>query len=50
MQEEEVWFADWKDAIRHAVLAKRKGWVTVEDRLKFLMEPRGEEKGKGVEW
>ncbi len=50
VQEEEVWFADWKDAIRHAVLAKRKGWVTVEDRLEFLMEPRGEEKGKGVEW
>jgi hypothetical protein len=50
VQEEEVWFADWKDAIRHAVIGKRKGWVTVEDRLEFLMEPRPEETGKMPEW
>jgi len=50
VQEEEVWFADWRDAIRHAVIGKRKGWVTVEDRLEFLMEPRPEETGKMAEW
>lgn len=50
MQEEEVWFADWRDAIRHAVIGKRRGWVTVEDRLEFLMEPRPEETGKMAEW
>lgn len=50
VQEEEVWFADWRDAIRHAVIGKRKGRVTVEDRLEFLMEPRPEETGKMAEW
>jgi len=50
VQEEEVWFADWKDAIRHAIVAKTKGWVTVEDRLAFLMEPRPAEVGKPEDW
>ncbi|KUJ14168.1 uncharacterized protein LY89DRAFT_589743 [Mollisia scopiformis] len=40
VQEEEVWFADWRDAIRHAILSKRRGWVTAEDRLEFLMVPK----------
>ena len=39
VQSEESWWADWKDAIRHAVLNGRKGWVTMEDRLEFLMAP-----------
>ncbi|KAG4443310.1 hypothetical protein IFR05_001254 [Cadophora sp. M221] len=50
VQEEEVWFADWRDAIRHAIVAKRKGWVTVEDRLEFLMEPKPGEVGKPADW
>lgn len=51
MQEEEVWFADWRDAIRHAILGKRTGWVTAEDRLEFLMEPKpGEMLEKPAEW
>ncbi|KAF8851162.1 hypothetical protein BDZ45DRAFT_750912 [Acephala macrosclerotiorum] len=51
VQEEEVWFTDWKDAIRHAVLGKRRGWVTAEDRLEFLMEPKfAELGGKPAEW
>jgi len=49
VQEEDTWFADWRDAIRHAVVMKRKGWVTVEDRLEFLMEPKMDDK-KAVEW
>jgi len=43
VQSEEVWWGEWKDAIKHAIVARRKGWVTVEDRLKFLMEPKVEE-------
>ncbi len=39
VQSEEAWWNDWKDAIRHAVLSRRQGWVTVEDRLDFLMAP-----------
>ncbi|CZT04730.1 hypothetical protein WAI453_007714 [Rhynchosporium graminicola] len=50
VQEEEVWFSDWRDAIRHAIVAKRKGWVTVEDRLEFLMEPKPGEVGKPEDW
>jgi hypothetical protein len=46
VQEEEVWFGAWKDAVRHAVLCRRKGWVTVEDRLEFLMEPQEANFGK----
>jgi hypothetical protein len=50
VQEEEMWFNDWKDAIRHAVLGQRRGWVTGEDRLEFLMEPRPAEQGKPSGW
>ncbi|TVY30300.1 hypothetical protein LHYA1_G001605 [Lachnellula hyalina] len=50
VQEEEVWFNDWKDAIRHAVLGRRRGWVTGEDRLEFLMEPRPAEQGNPSGW
>jgi len=48
VQDEEEWFLAWKDLIKYAVLGKRKGWVTVEDRLEFLMEPMGEEKKEEV--
>ncbi|TVY31813.1 hypothetical protein LSUB1_G008624, partial [Lachnellula subtilissima] len=50
VQEEEMWFNDWKDAIRHAVLGRRRGWVTGEDRLEFLMEPRPAEQGNPSAW
>ena len=33
VQEEEMWFNDWKDAIRHAFLDGRRGLVMEEDRL-----------------
>lgn len=39
VQDEEQWFLEWKDVIRHAILGKRRGWVTIEDKLEFLMEP-----------
>jgi hypothetical protein len=50
VQEEEVWFKDWADAIKHAIMGKRQGWVTAEDRLEFLMEPRPGELGKPADW
>jgi hypothetical protein len=49
VQSEESWWNDWKDAIRHAILSGRKGWVTVEDRLEFLMAP-DKDKGKVKNW
>jgi hypothetical protein len=51
VQEEEAWFGNWSDSIRHAILGKRVGWVTIEDRLEFLMEPRlGDRDGKPADW
>jgi hypothetical protein len=49
VQSEERWWADWKDAIRHAILSRRQGWVTVEDRLEFLMAP-AKDPGRPMEW
>jgi len=45
VQDEESWFVNWRDCIKYAAVGGRKGWVTVEDRLEFLMEPRVGEKG-----
>jgi hypothetical protein len=45
---EEQWWGEWKDAIRGAMLNKRKGWVTVEDQIELLMAPR--ETKKPAEW
>ena len=50
VQEEEVWFRNWSDSIRHAVMGKRKGWVTIEDRLEFLMEPKVAVGEKPADW
>jgi len=47
VQEEEAWFRDWKDSIKHSILGRRRGWVTVEDRLEFLMQPK---KGQPAAW
>lgn len=44
VQEEEEWFVAWADTIKYAVIGKRRGWVTVEDRLELLMEPRRDSK------
>lgn len=48
VQEEDAWFDSWKDTIRHAVVMKRNGWVTAEDRLELLMEPKPVEVRLGV--
>lgn len=46
VQSEEAWFEDWRDAIVHAVQMRRSGWVTVEDRLEGLMEPKKMERNR----
>ncbi|KAK4145854.1 uncharacterized protein C8A04DRAFT_10226 [Dichotomopilus funicola] len=38
VQSEEVWWREWRGPIRHAIAAKRQGWVTNEDKLEALME------------
>jgi hypothetical protein len=37
VQDEERWFLEWRSVIRYAVMGKRKGWVTSEDRLEELV-------------
>lgn len=49
VQSEENWWADWKDAIRGAVLGRRNGWVTVEDQLEVLMN-MNRVAGSASEW
>ncbi len=41
VQSEDAWWSDWNDAIKYAVLSKRKGWVTAEDRMDVAMNPTG---------
>lgn len=50
VQDEERWFSEWKSVIRYAAVGKRVGWVTSEDRLEELMEPREESAEKVEEW
>ncbi|KAH8590083.1 hypothetical protein B0O99DRAFT_691928 [Bisporella sp. PMI_857] len=51
VQDEEEWFLHWKDSIRHAIMGRRSGWVTSEDQLEFLMEPKvGEVRGNPTQW
>lgn len=39
---EEAWWAEWRDAVRNAVVTRRKGWVSAEDRLEALMRGSGQ--------
>ncbi|KAK7756733.1 hypothetical protein SLS62_001176 [Diatrype stigma] len=43
VQSERTWWAEWKDIIRYAIATKRRGWVTNEDRLEYIMEGLGRE-------
>ncbi|SPO02627.1 uncharacterized protein DNG_05300 [Cephalotrichum gorgonifer] len=45
VQSEAAWWSEWQDSIKYAVVTKRHGWVTNEDKLEALMEG----KGKGVD-
>ncbi|KAL2422118.1 hypothetical protein ABEF95_010156 [Exophiala dermatitidis] len=42
------WWREWQPAIRNAVLARRQGWVTVEDWLEARMGVR--EKDRLMDW
>lgn len=44
VQTEEVWWRDWKDVLRLAIITRRSGWVTLDDVLEYRMcpiEPQG---------
>ncbi|KAL3478827.1 hypothetical protein BJX99DRAFT_223505 [Aspergillus californicus] len=46
VQSEQDWWAGWRDAVRSAVLAKRHGNVTLEDRMDVAMGVAVPEPGK----
>ena len=39
VQSEVQWWSEWKPAITHALLCRRVGWVSVEDRIEAAMGP-----------
>ncbi|KAJ3563552.1 hypothetical protein NPX13_g8157 [Xylaria arbuscula] len=50
VQSEKVWWDEWRDPIKYAIIQKRQGWVTNEDKLECVMK---ESKGRGaslVDW
>ncbi|KAI9759397.1 MAG: hypothetical protein M4579_002386 [Chaenotheca gracillima] len=46
VQSEEAWWVEWKEAVRSAVLAKRTGWVSVDDVIEYAMS--GGLEGRGI--
>ncbi|KAK0636918.1 P-loop containing nucleoside triphosphate hydrolase protein [Bombardia bombarda] len=38
---EEAWWREWKESVRYAIVTKRQGWVTIEDKLEVIMEGVG---------
>lgn len=49
VQSEKTWWDEWKDPIRFAVLTRRHGWITNEDKLEFIMEGKGR-RMPGINW
>lgn len=49
VQSEEQWWREWSQPIRRAIVTRRKGWVTNEDKLVYLMEEKGNSLAK-VDW
>ncbi|KAI0537438.1 hypothetical protein GGR58DRAFT_513848 [Xylaria digitata] len=41
VQSEKVWWEEWKDPIKYAIIQKRQGWITNEDKLECIMESKG---------
>jgi thymidine phosphorylase len=46
VQDEQDWWTSWKDAVRNAVLARKTGYVTLEDRMDVAMGVVALESGK----
>ncbi|TGJ80131.1 hypothetical protein E0Z10_g8631 [Xylaria hypoxylon] len=41
VQSEKVWWEEWRDPIKYAIVQKRQGWITNEDKLECIMESKG---------
>ncbi|KAI8949056.1 hypothetical protein F4801DRAFT_427032 [Xylaria longipes] len=49
VQDEKMWWEEWRDPIQYAISQKRQGWITNEDKLECIMESKG--KGASlVDW
>jgi hypothetical protein len=40
VRSEAGWYKDWKPVLRAALLAKRKGWIGLDDWMENAMKPR----------
>lgn len=49
VQSEETWWREWKGPIKYAISQRRKGWITVEDKLEAVMEGKGAGEEK-IDW
>ncbi|KAK7956740.1 uncharacterized protein PG986_005962 [Apiospora aurea] len=41
VQSEKTWWEEWKEPIKYAIVTKRHGYVTNEDKLECIMESKG---------
>jgi hypothetical protein len=46
VQDEQDWWTSWKDTVRNAALARKTGYVTLEDRMDVAMGVVALESGK----
>jgi hypothetical protein len=50
VQSEESWWKDWHAAIRCGVLARRIGWLSLEDQIELAMSPAFDVGEKIKDW
>jgi hypothetical protein len=50
VQSEEAWWKDWQATIRCGVLARRVGWLSVEDQIELAMSPALDTGEKTKDW
>lgn len=39
VQTEELWWEEWRDVLRWAIVNRRNGWVTIDDAVEYRMAP-----------
>jgi hypothetical protein len=50
VQSEEAWWKDWHAVIRYGVLARRVGWLSLEDQIELAMGPAFDMSEKVKDW
>jgi hypothetical protein len=50
VQSEEAWWKEWNAVIRKGVLARRSGWLSLDDQIELAMNPTGDVSENVREW